>query len=454
MRAPLSGLVSFDSWEARPLGEATIVGIVRTPFDLVHDPSTEHLVIAGPGFLDGDWTELARPGTILFLHLGDRDDVAAVVSDLSTVVEGDVRPVDDILSTAERAADLQRRGLVVAGAVVAAVGLLVISQGVARHLAGRSADKDVLAAIGLTRGERCVAAASCLAPGLLAGMVGGLVVAIGLSPLLPLGMPRRADPAIGFHADLLVLVIGFGAATLIAGAATATAIWRWLRPPPRQISDRPALATRLATALGLRPVPTDRLSPCHRGRTRKAASAGGGHPRGARRDDECSRRFARRRDQSRRPRQRAGTLRPALGHLRREHPRRRARRRRGTFGRRSPNRRRQSRRPGRVERHRRRWEGHPSRLDRSRRSRWSDVVGGSRRASARRAGGDRHRLAHDDPTRTSRRGHHHRRRGVRRARDDRGRPRHRAGHVRWRSGSRIDRHPRRVPRAVCRRIDR
>ena len=115
MRAPLSGLISFGSWEARQLGEATIVGIVRTPFDLVHDPSTEHLVIAGPGFLDGGWTELARPGTILFLHLGDRDDVAAVVSDLSTVVEGDVRPVADLLSTAERAADLQRRGLLVAG---------------------------------------------------------------------------------------------------------------------------------------------------------------------------------------------------------------------------------------------------------------------------------------------------------------------------------------------------
>ena len=255
MQAPLSGLVSFGSWEARQLGDATIVGIVRTPFDLVHDPSTEHLVIAGPGFLDGGWTELARPGTILFLHVGDRDDIAAVVSDLSTVVDGDVRPAADLLSTAERAADLQRRGLLVAGGVVAAVGLLVIAQGIARHLAGRSADKEVLEAIGLTRGERSMAAGSCLAPGVLGGMVGGLVLAIGLSPLLPLGMPRRADPAVGFHADLLVVLIGFGVALLMTGAATATAIWRWLRPATSRTSDRPALATRLATALRLRPVP-------------------------------------------------------------------------------------------------------------------------------------------------------------------------------------------------------
>jgi ABC-type lipoprotein release transport system permease subunit len=255
MRAPLSGLVSFESWEARQLGEATIVGIVRTPFDLVHDPSTESLVMAGPALLDGGWTDLARPGTILWLHVGDRDDVAAVVSDLSTIVDGDVRAVADMLSTAERAADLQRRGLLVAGGVVAAVGLLVISQGIARHLAGRSADKEVLAAIGLTRGERGAAAWACLAPGLLVGIVGGLILAVGLSPLLPLGMPRRADPAVGVHADLLVLVIGLGAALLMTGTATATAIWRWLRSAPSRVGDRPALAARLASALRLRPVP-------------------------------------------------------------------------------------------------------------------------------------------------------------------------------------------------------
>ena len=49
------------------------------------------------------------------------------------------------------------------------------------------------------------AATLCLAPGLLVGMVGGLALAIALSPLLPLGMPRRADPAVGFHAEPLVL---------------------------------------------------------------------------------------------------------------------------------------------------------------------------------------------------------------------------------------------------------
>src|SRR4029453_17735229 len=41
MRAPLSGLVSFGSWDSRALGEATIVGVGRTPFDFSAPPSPE-----------------------------------------------------------------------------------------------------------------------------------------------------------------------------------------------------------------------------------------------------------------------------------------------------------------------------------------------------------------------------------------------------------------------------
>ena len=255
MRAPLSGLVSFDSWEARPLGEATIVGIVRTPFDLVDDPSTESFAIAGPRLIEGDWGGLARPGTILWLHLDDRADIGAVVSDLSTIVDGDVRGTADMLSTAERAASLQRRGLLLAGGVVAAAGLLVVAQAVARHLAVRSEDSDVLASIGLTRGERWKAATLSVAPALTAGAVIGTALAIGLSPLLPLGLPRRADPGVGFHADWIVIALGLAAAVVLIAAATAPAIWRWLHTAQHRVDERPALAGRLGSALGLRPVP-------------------------------------------------------------------------------------------------------------------------------------------------------------------------------------------------------
>jgi ABC-type lipoprotein release transport system permease subunit len=253
-RTPLTGLVSMASFETRSLGDATVVGGVRTPFDLVDDPTTEHLVLAGPAFLDGRWTELARPGTILWLRLHDRTDVAAVVSDLSQIVSGDVRAGTDLLSTAQRAADLQRRGLLVAAAVVGAVGLLLTAQAVARHLAGRSEDNLVLTAIGFTRGERRIAALLSIAPGLIGGIASGFAVAVGLSALLPLGLPRRADPDLGIHVGFDLVVLSIVAALLVTMAA-AVAIERWLTPARRHVDERLSPVARVVATLGLRPVP-------------------------------------------------------------------------------------------------------------------------------------------------------------------------------------------------------
>ena len=160
-----------------------------------------------------------------------------------------------MLSTAERAASLQRRGLLLAGGVVAAAGMLVIAQAVARHLAVRSEDSDVLASIGLTRGERWKAATLSVAPALAAGAVIGAALAVGLSPLLPLGLPCRADPGVGVHADSIVIAPGLAAAVVLIAAATAPAIWRWLHTARHRVDERPALAARLGSALGLRPVP-------------------------------------------------------------------------------------------------------------------------------------------------------------------------------------------------------
>ena len=330
MRVPLSGLVSFGSSDARPLGEATIVGIVRTPFDLVDDPSTESFAIAGPGFLEGDWGELARPGTILWLHLHDRGDVGAVVSDLSTIVDGDVRGAADLLSTAERAASLQRRGLLLAGGVVAAAGILVIAQAVARHLAVRSEDSDVLASIGLTRGERWKAATLSVAPALAAGAVIGVALAVGLSPLLPLGLPRRADPGVGVHADWIVIAPGLAAAVVLIGRGDGTG--DLAMAAHREASGRRAAGTGCTARFGARiaPGPADRLAPRPRERPRPTPNARSADPRRPRGDDGCGGWIVDRVGRPRRARRQRRALRPAVGRVRHEYPRGRARRRRKT----------------------------------------------------------------------------------------------------------------------------
>ena len=48
-RSTLTALASVESFEQVTVGDVEVVGIVRLPFDLVDDPSSEALVLASPG---------------------------------------------------------------------------------------------------------------------------------------------------------------------------------------------------------------------------------------------------------------------------------------------------------------------------------------------------------------------------------------------------------------------
>ena len=240
------------------LGDVEVVGIVRLPFDLVDDPSTDALVLAPPG----EWVERlpdgATIGTIALLHLDDPAAAADVVSELSRLVEeGQVEETGDVLRSAQRAAELQRNALLIAAATVAVTALLAIGQAVTRHLAPRREDAHVLAAIGLTAAERRRAGLYAILPALVAGAFGGVALAVVASPLLPLGIARRADPDGGVHADWQVLLGGLVIAIVATSVCAAVAVRRWDRGPARAVTERrPATIARVAAALGLRPVPS------------------------------------------------------------------------------------------------------------------------------------------------------------------------------------------------------
>ena len=196
-RAPMHALEELESFELVELGEAEVVGIARLPFDLVDDPSTDALMVAGPEFASGRLPDGAMLGSIVWLHLHDPDDAADVVADLSPLVDdGDVEVSSALLASGQRAAALQRNGLLIAAAIVTAAGLLAIAQAVGRHLAQRREDSDGLAAIGLTSGGRWSAGLLALAPGLVAGVLAGLAVAVLASSCAATrpGPPRRSRP--------------------------------------------------------------------------------------------------------------------------------------------------------------------------------------------------------------------------------------------------------------------
>jgi ABC-type lipoprotein release transport system permease subunit len=242
---------------AEPVGEATIVGVVRLATDLTADPQITGLAVGGPAFLDGRWRDFFQPASWLGIHVRNRHDVNAVIAQLSVLVsDGDVANARAATSPLDRAGRWQRNALAIAAIVVALAGMLVVTQALARHLSGRPDDPRVLTAMGLTPVATSAAGIMATMPAIVGGTAGGVAVTVALSPLLPLGVIRRADRAVGVHVDAAVLVLATVAALVIMLSVTWLAASRWARPCGAT-TTKPTLsiATRVAVRSGLRPVP-------------------------------------------------------------------------------------------------------------------------------------------------------------------------------------------------------
>jgi ABC-type lipoprotein release transport system permease subunit len=117
-------------------------------------------------------------------------------------------------------------GLRLFALIAAVVGLVAIVQAVARHAAGSRPDLEVMRALGVSRPARAVALVLAVLPALVAGVIGAFLVAVAWSPLMPIGLARRAEPDRGWSFDGLILIGGTLIILLIVVAISATATWR------------------------------------------------------------------------------------------------------------------------------------------------------------------------------------------------------------------------------------
>lgn len=97
-------------------------------------------------------------------------------------------------------------------------------------------------------------------PGLIAAALGALFavpIAVALSPLFPLRGPRRADPDVGLHADLAVLLPGALVIFAIGAGSALLSAAMWSRTQGSEHADTAVSAVnQLAARLRLTPVPT------------------------------------------------------------------------------------------------------------------------------------------------------------------------------------------------------
>ena len=254
-RVPMLARPCFDVCEQIPIGDATVVGVVRLGVDLQRDPTTDLVTLAGPSFAEGRWRQGARPGVILSIRLADGVDASAFVRELSTVVggEGDIGDSLDELETPVRAAEMQADALSLAAAVTAFVGIAVIAQAAVRHLQRRPSDAAALMALGVGRRGRAIAAAASIMPAVLAGTTLGVVLAPLVSPVFPLGATRLAEPHPGLRSDAAVQLVTGVVGVLVAGFLVGAAAVRWARAQRAPAPARRSPMAALVEALRLRP---------------------------------------------------------------------------------------------------------------------------------------------------------------------------------------------------------
>ena len=150
-------------------------------------------------------------------------------------------------ATVQRAVRPEAVALAVFALVLALTAFLIVGQAVARLLAASSAESPALAALGMTRTQIACARLAEVAVAVTVGTVVAAGMAVGASPLMPIGTARLAEPTPGVSADMTVL--GFGAITVVGLMVAGTAWPAWCFASARG-SRRPGIA-----ATSRRPLP-------------------------------------------------------------------------------------------------------------------------------------------------------------------------------------------------------
>ena len=247
-----------------PQTKVTVVGVAVMPGVFFASQSDDAWTLLLPPALHDRLPSLAEQTGCRFLALPTPGMMWVKThpgSDDAFLAELDRRAADlFVISESQRSYDqrnaesirLQATALWVLGAAVALAAVLVLLQTVVRHVQLSADDNNALRSLGLRRRQLAGAVALSMAIPVGGGALIGVGVAVGLSPLTPLGAGRLAEPDPGVAVDLTVLLAG-AAGIVVLFLATATALaWLNSRPGKSPSSHRaqPSRAVSAVVAVG------------------------------------------------------------------------------------------------------------------------------------------------------------------------------------------------------------
>ena len=227
----VAGRATFDpeTEEAIPFGdpiELTIVGVGVFPWQVVpvavNDASPA--IVLTPAFFEGylepTTSGFTEEGVLAFdavlVRLKPGAGINAFRSDVERLIARHEETTGQMffLDETERNPIVQRaiRPQVVAlqlfGAMTAAISVMLVAQAIARQLYGDASDYMTLRALGMTRRQLFGVGLIRTATVAFGGTAIAIVIAIALSPLLPIGPARIAEPDKGVYIDTGLLSLG------------------------------------------------------------------------------------------------------------------------------------------------------------------------------------------------------------------------------------------------------
>ena len=258
---------------AGPRTTLLVTGIVDAPTFLSESTgSFVPRVFLSPAFLERYAEDMATyPGGFTVRLRGGAADIPAVSAALrgifppETMLE--LTPSEEVDRKIESSIDIIVSALILCALAAGLAGCVAVGQALTRHLSADSTTERALAAMGMTEGDRALSRLATVIPVAIGGAALAVVVAILASPLMPVGVARRAEPDPGLDADPLVLGVGalgvlitIGVlallASIVAGRRARLAVDRWSARSDRFLLPRRTTlspAASVGTSMALEP---------------------------------------------------------------------------------------------------------------------------------------------------------------------------------------------------------
>ena len=220
-----------------------IVGIVRRPLDLGRKGALGGVMVLTPAFHRAYAARIGHWNSILRIRArhgaADLPQIrAAALRIFGASPQFSAQSTADESGGVQNAIDVLAVALWIFAGVAALAGLFAIGVVLTREVSLANVDQETLRALGLTRVQGV--AASGLRVSLVAagGALIAAIAAIGVSPLFPIGVARRAEPHLGVDVDWTVLGLGVAAVVAVVVAIALVAAIRSTRQRVRETLPR------------------------------------------------------------------------------------------------------------------------------------------------------------------------------------------------------------------------